>query len=358
LLLRDIAPDEAEKINRAIPFSTAPNPAAAPFRKKGDRESFERAVECLATAIYYEAGAEPLDGQRAVAQVVLNRVRHPAFEHSVCGVIYQGSTQSTGCQFSFTCDGSLSRPPDYRGWRTARAIAAAALTGSVFKPVGYATHYHADYVVPYWASSIDKNAIIGRHIFYRWPQWWGSPAAFTARYSATEADPRALRATALLRPGDTLAREAQSSPPADETLDREKELVRIIQMLAARSPAEAQQSDYDRAVAQRFSPYAEHVAVQLYRQLSAEEGFNPDALAASLGRDAREETSVGRDQPGRYAKESVGNVTRLTAFKSTISDFAKASGFDEFFRASHPAYAQSASCGDCGRDGAARASGK
>ena len=338
LLLRDVAPDEAEKINRAIPFSTDPNPPAAPFRKKGDRASVERAVECLATAVYYEAGAEPLDGQRAVAQVVLNRVRHPAFEHTVCGVIYQGSTQRTGCQFSFTCDGSLSRPPDYRGWRTARAIAAAALAGAVFKPVGYATHYHADYVVPYWASSIDKNSVVGRHIFYRWPEWWGSPAAFAARYAGKEADPRMLRATAL-RTVETVALETQTPSLPDEDLDREKELVRILQMLAARSPANAELSDYDRAVSLRFSKYSEHVAVQIYRQLSAEKGFKPDALAESLSRDTKQ-ASVATPQ-----------TSRLAAFEATVADFAKQSGFDEFFLASHPSLprtVRTASCADCG----------
>jgi hypothetical protein len=183
LLLRPVAPVEALKINRAIPFSRDANPPARPFKLKGDAIVAARAVECLATAIYYEAGNEPLDGQRAVAQIVLNRVRHPAFVPSVCGVVYQGSTRVTGCQFSFTCDGSMRRRPTSTGWATTRAIAAQALKGAVFAPVGTGTHYHADYVVPYWATSLAKNAVVGRHIFYRWPGWWGTGAGSTAARS-------------------------------------------------------------------------------------------------------------------------------------------------------------------------------
>ena len=78
-----------------------------------------QALECLASAVYYEAGNQDDDGERAVAQVVLNRVRHPAFPASVCGVVYEGSTRPTGCQFTFTCDGSLYRQPDADGWRRA-----------------------------------------------------------------------------------------------------------------------------------------------------------------------------------------------------------------------------------------------
>ncbi len=354
LLLRDIAPDEAEKVNRAIPFSTDPNPPAAPFRMSGDRASMERAIQCLATAIYYEAGDEPLDGRRAVAQVVLNRVRHPAFVHSVCGVIYQGSTQSTGCQFSFTCDGSMNRIPDIAGWKTARAIAAAALRGSVFKSVGYATHYHADYVVPYWASSIAKNAVVGRHIFYRWPQWWGTPAAFTAKYTGVEADPRLLRATALLQARDIPTDEAPVAPLPQEASERGKSLLGIIQILAARSSDNAQQGDYERAVNQYFARYSDHVAVQIYRQLSAEKGFNANDLALALSDDigpAGQASVAARDQGAR-----------LAGFQSTVSDFVKQADFDRFFRLSHPsaaaATAQSVTCNDCAGEGAAHASGR
>ena len=199
LLVREIAPEDALKINSAIPLDSGPNPAASPFTLgKASTTTRQRALECLANAVYYEAGNQDADGQRAVAQVVLNRVRHPAFPASVCGVVFQGSTRQTGCQFSFTCDGSLARRPDIAGWRRAREIADAALSGYVYKAVGNATHYHADYVVPYWAPTLTKNAVIGAHLFYRWAGGWGRPAAFSQHYSRAEASVDALKSAALL----------------------------------------------------------------------------------------------------------------------------------------------------------------
>ncbi|RZM11567.1 MAG: cell wall hydrolase, partial [Sphingomonas sp.] len=126
-------------------------------------------------------------GARAVAQVVLNRLRHPAFPKTVCGVVFEGSERSTGCQFSFTCDGAVSRwKPSEAGWRRAREVATAALAGSVYRPVGYATHYHTDWVVPYWQSSLVKLAAVGSHLFFRWEGWWGTPPAFARRQVAGE----------------------------------------------------------------------------------------------------------------------------------------------------------------------------
>jgi hypothetical protein len=136
--------------------------------------------------VYYEAATESEAGQRAVAQVVLNRVRHRAWPNTVCGVVYEGSDRRTGCQFSFTCDGSLQRVPSKLGWSRAVSIAESALGGSVFSSVGSATHYHANYVVPYWASSLDKTAVIGAHIFYRWRGPLGDAASFRQRYAGSE----------------------------------------------------------------------------------------------------------------------------------------------------------------------------
>jgi len=198
LLVRQLAPEDALSINQAIAVAGGPNPAARPFAMQGaDAAARARALECLTSAVYYEAGQESTEGQRAVAQVVLNRVRHPAFPASVCGVVYQGSTRATGCQFTFTCDGSLNRRPMASAWARARQVAQAALAGAVYAPAGYATHYHADYVVPYWASSLAKNAVVGAHIFYRWAGGWGRPAAFAKRYARNEPNTRALRAAAL-----------------------------------------------------------------------------------------------------------------------------------------------------------------
>jgi hypothetical protein len=194
---RPVAPEEAVKINSSIPIA-APAGAARPFAAYDARSATgQRALDCLTSAIYYEAGQESTDGQRAVAQVILNRVRHPAFPASVCGVVYQGSTRQTGCQFTFTCDGSMARAPMRASWDRARQVAAAALAGSVYPKVGNATHYHAYYVVPYWASSLAKSAVVGAHLFYRWSGGWGQPAAFAQAYAGREADPRALRAAAM-----------------------------------------------------------------------------------------------------------------------------------------------------------------
>jgi spore germination cell wall hydrolase CwlJ-like protein len=184
--------EQAKMINAALPFSSGSIAAARPFVVSGDGVDGNRALLCLTQAVYYEAGFEPLEGRRAVAQVVLNRTRHPAYPKSVCGVVYQ-SSRSRVCQFTFVCDGSLQRAPEAGAWRQARAIAQAALAGYVERSVGSATHYHADYVAPRWAPLLAKVSKIGAHIFYRWPGAWGLPPAFVGRYIGEPADPAALR---------------------------------------------------------------------------------------------------------------------------------------------------------------------
>ncbi len=177
----------AEAMNEALPMSNLTIEAARPFTMPYDTTpAVDRALRCLTQAIYYEAGFEPMEGRYAVAQVILNRMRHPAYPNSVCGVVYQGSDRWTGCQFSFTCDGSLHRAPDPKSWAVAREIAAQTLAGKVTASVGMATHYHANYVSPYWAPKLIKLAKIGAHIFYRWPGSWGRPNAFTDDYSGKE----------------------------------------------------------------------------------------------------------------------------------------------------------------------------
>ena len=152
-LVKPLTPGEAIKENEERPFDATPDSPARKFILRADADSRDRALECLTQAVYYEAATEGADGQRAVAQVVLNRMRHPGFPSSVCGVVYQGAELPTGCQFTFTCDGSLARQPIPSIWSRARKIAMEALSGHVFAPVGHATHYHADYVLPYWADS-------------------------------------------------------------------------------------------------------------------------------------------------------------------------------------------------------------
>jgi hypothetical protein len=197
MIVQPIAPDQALKVNAAIALTGGPNPVAAPFVFTGNAGTRSQAIECLASAVYYEAGNQDENGERAVAQVVLNRVRHPAFPASICSVVYEGSTRQTGCQFTFTCDGSLNRRPDAEGWNRAMRVAQEAINGSVYGPVGWATHYHADYVVPYWASRMAKNAVVGAHLFYRWNGGWGQPAVFTKAYGGHEPSADALRTAAL-----------------------------------------------------------------------------------------------------------------------------------------------------------------
>ena len=183
----DPTPDIAENINALLPFSTLPIRPMRPFVLSASPDDTARAMTCMTQAVYYEAGLEPRIGQEAIAQVVLNRLRHPAYPKSICGVVYQGASRPTGCQFTFTCDGSLNRPTNPLVWRQAESVARQALGGYVVKEEGAATHYHAGYVAPYWAPTLVKMVKLGQHIFYRWTGPWGEPPAFKGRYAGAEA---------------------------------------------------------------------------------------------------------------------------------------------------------------------------
>jgi len=150
---------------------------AAPYVASRDPAEFEQSLECLTQAIYYEARNQSAEGQRAVAQVVLNRVRHPSYPNSVCGTVFQGSERSTGCQFSFTCDGSMYGYIEPDAWDFAQQIAREALSGSVYRPVGLALNYHSTSIRPYWAPGLTRQAVVGSHIFYRQPD--STEASFT-----------------------------------------------------------------------------------------------------------------------------------------------------------------------------------
>ena len=150
---------------------------AAPYVASRNSDDFEQSLECLTQAVYYEARSQSADGQRAVAQVVLNRVRHPSYPDNVCGVVYQGSERATGCQFSFTCDGSMYREIEPGSWDFAQEIAREALSGSVYRPVGLALNYHTTSIRPYWAPSLVRQTVVGAHIFYRRPD--STEASFT-----------------------------------------------------------------------------------------------------------------------------------------------------------------------------------
>lgn len=162
-----------------------PESLATPFFYARGGLDRANAVDCLATAAWYEAGDDP-EGQRSVMQVVLNRVRHPSFPKSVCGVVFQGSERITGCQFSFTCDGSMQRRrPSAAQWARAKVQSERALSGDVDDSVRTATHFHADYVAPWWRSQLEKVGQVGAHIFYRWR---GDQSTMARRNVITEAE--------------------------------------------------------------------------------------------------------------------------------------------------------------------------
>ncbi len=198
-------------LNAAVPLARGPLVPALPFFPSAQAQDLARAVDCLAAAQYYEAGRGASD-QRAVAQVVLNRVRHRAFPATVCGVVFQGAERSTGCQFTFTCDGALARrDPSAEAWEEALRTAAAMLQGQVEPTVGLATHYHTDWVSPAWDRSMDKIAAVRTHLFYRWRGW----QTFDKPYPGSEPRiPALARLSAFHRdlPGGA---GAGSSPPPE-----------------------------------------------------------------------------------------------------------------------------------------------
>ncbi len=138
------------------------------FKGESESEYQARQRRCLATAIYFEARGESKKGQIAVAQVVMNRVRSSLYPDTICGVVFQGQMRSTGCQFSFTCDGRSDFPKDKAKWRQANEIAKQMTQGKSFLgDIGYSTHYHANYVAPPWRRELNKVKKVGTHIFYR-----------------------------------------------------------------------------------------------------------------------------------------------------------------------------------------------
>ncbi|MEQ1755261.1 MAG: cell wall hydrolase [Micropepsaceae bacterium] len=162
-------------VEGAITMSPIPNPGdeVSPISEAGFPDSSDGKVKgeeaCLATAIYFEARGESVKGQKAVAEVIVTRARTPGRPKSLCGVVYEGARRSTGCQFSFACDGLPDVVRDQNAWNRAQHIAAKViLTRAKVNPVaGGATYYHATSVSPRWASRMIKVAQIGSQIFYR-----------------------------------------------------------------------------------------------------------------------------------------------------------------------------------------------
>lgn len=131
-------------------------------------EQREAEKKCLAEAIYFEARSEPESGQAAVAQVVLNRVKSGLYPPSVCGVVYQNRHRYKACQFTFTCEGKALTITEPAAWLVAQRIAREVVDGETYlEAVGTSTHYHADYVSPWWSRRLKKTDRIGRHIFYK-----------------------------------------------------------------------------------------------------------------------------------------------------------------------------------------------
>jgi spore germination cell wall hydrolase CwlJ-like protein len=151
-------------------------PMSPADRLKLDVAGRAKAEKCLSAAIYFESRGEPVRGQIAVAQVILNRTFSGYYPNTVCGVVYQNSHRHLACQFTFACDGipDVVREPD--AMERAKKIAAQMLDGKLWLPeVGKATHYHAYWVRPSWVREMTKMHKLGVHTFYR-PRRWGDGA--------------------------------------------------------------------------------------------------------------------------------------------------------------------------------------
>jgi spore germination cell wall hydrolase CwlJ-like protein len=178
--------NQARRVNALLPTDHATPDLVQPFHLATNTRNGRQALNCLTQAAYFEAGGNGPVAEAAVTQVVLNRLRHPDFPKSVCGVVYEGSERDIGCQFTFTCDGALKQPVDPDAWEEARKVARRALSGYVDRAVGTATYYHADYVFPTWAPTLVKLATVGPHIFYRLAGAEGAGAYLTGQYAGNE----------------------------------------------------------------------------------------------------------------------------------------------------------------------------
>jgi hypothetical protein len=148
--------------------SLSPEQPKSLFGGLTEDEFRARELRCMAVAIYFEARDEPIKGQIAVAQVIMNRIRSPFYPKTICGVVYQGERNRHGCQFSFTCTGKHNSVKEKPEWATSVKLAKQVIAGEVWlDEVGYATHYHATYVHPPWRHELDKICQIGGHIFYK-----------------------------------------------------------------------------------------------------------------------------------------------------------------------------------------------
>jgi spore germination cell wall hydrolase CwlJ-like protein len=209
-----------------------------------------RDLECLTQAVYYEARGESVAGQEAVAQVVLNRVRHPAFPKTVCAVVFQGASIGHGCQFSFACDGSMHDRREPAAWRRAESVASRALGGAVMAQVGRSTHFHAVGYGSQWDGDMIRVAQVGEHIFFRFGHNGAAvtqlPADGVQTAAATPAPASVAPVLASLLPppvtGDSSARVEvkAASPTKDASVQGDSAPSGLIQPTAGPPPAKAQ----------------------------------------------------------------------------------------------------------------------
>jgi len=151
-------------ISSRLAYARASAPTSEPLLNRYS----ERDRWCLSTAVYFEARGESYRGQVAVAQVVINRVKHRLYPDTICGVVFQNQNWRDRCQFSFACDGIPERVTDQKAWALAREISLKVTQGKIYlSEVANATHYHANYVHPDWARRMEKVTTIGAHVFYR-----------------------------------------------------------------------------------------------------------------------------------------------------------------------------------------------
>ena len=174
------APGSGAPMPRTLSQQTAYARADAPatifdgtVRNKDGKKVSAKELNCMATAIYFEARGENYRGQVAVGQVVMNRVKHKLYPSTICGVVFQNQHRRNACQFSFACDGIPERVYDKKSWAQAEEIAKGVIAGDLYlDEVGYATHYHATYVYPHWAPRMKKVTKIGHHVFYHFKRGW------------------------------------------------------------------------------------------------------------------------------------------------------------------------------------------
>ena len=196
-------------------------------------EDLATQFQCMAEAVYYEARSESLSGQLAVAEVVSNRVTDHRYPNSICEVVYQGATRTTGCQFTFTCDGSMKKEPLGKRWEQAKQVAAQVMMGVHERRTARATHYHATYVDPVWNSGLVKTEKIGLHIFYRFPrgsEWKMARERVERRLAARDAARNTARIETVSLDGTA---EGPALVPASAT---SREALRVIKTVAPDQP--------------------------------------------------------------------------------------------------------------------------